>query len=171
MKYLLSGSICTALFLGGYLICGCSSTPAPQQRPTETFNVNNALEVNGLTNVQVAENRSQGVMTLTGTVTAQDQKAQAGQIAHINAPDYSIVNNITVAQAAQTASSNAIEDKYKAMLKADTDLERQPIDYKAKDATLVLSGTVHSAHERAEAVEMARSVPDVKQVVDDIKVK
>ena len=64
-----------------------------------------------------------------------------------------------------------IVDRYKAMLQGHKNLDLQDINCEAKNGTLVLSGNVHSAHERAEAVRLAKSVPNVERVVDQIKVK
>jgi osmotically-inducible protein OsmY len=57
------------------------------------------------------------------------------------------------------------------MLKADKGREHQNIDYKVDRGTIILSGRVHSAPERREAVKLAQSVPDVQNVVDEIKVQ
>ena len=50
-----------------------------------------------------------------------------------------------------------IVDRYKAMLQGHKNLDLRHIDYEAKNGTLVLSGNVHSAHERAEAVRRWQS--------------
>jgi osmotically-inducible protein OsmY len=57
------------------------------------------------------------------------------------------------------------------MLQAQKNLDQQENQYEAKNGTLVLSGNVHSAHERVEAVRLAKSVPNVERVVNQIKVK
>jgi osmotically-inducible protein OsmY len=69
------------------------------------------------------------------------------------------------------ASDSQIKDKYQAMLRAHKDLDRQNIDYKVDHGTIVLSGRVDSAPERMEAVKLAKSVPNVQHVVDEIKVQ
>jgi osmotically-inducible protein OsmY len=127
--------------------------------------------INGLTNVTVSENQTTGIMTLAGSVRSQEEKAQAGQIARINAIDYKIVNNIAITQPAQANLDTGITDNYKDLLKANKILDGQNIDYKAESGVLVLSGTVHNARERAEAVRLAKSVANVKQVQDKIRVR
>ena len=170
MKLHLAGLIGATLFLGECLICSCNGTHAPQQHPDEVDAVVRALMTNGYGTVNVAQDRTKGVMTLTGNVRSPDRKAYAEQIARVTASDYAIVNKIGVTTPPPTASQ-AIEDKYKAMLEARKDLDLHDIDYKAESGVLVLSGTVHSARDREEAVKLAKSVPNVERVVDEIKVR
>jgi hypothetical protein len=42
---------------------------------------------------------------------------------------------------------------------------------RSKKGTVILSGSVHTVHERVEAVELAKAVPHVERVVDEIKVE
>jgi osmotically-inducible protein OsmY len=145
-----------------------------RQHPDEVDSVNNALNVNGFSNVNVSQNRTTGVMTLTGLVASPDQKAQAAKIVSTNASDYTIANSINVAQSigqTKAASDSEIKDKYEAALTAHKDLQRQEINYKVEHGTIVLTGSVHRASERSEAVRLARSVPNVQNVVDQIKVR
>lgn len=172
-KILTLNAVCAASVLGLCLVCGCNKKPAVTQHPDEIDSVNNALLVNGLTNIKVSQDRTNGVMTLTGTVASPDQKAEAAKITSINASDYSVTNNIGVTTApaqAKTASDDEIKDKYQALLKAHKDLERQQIDCKVDRGTMILAGSVDAASERAEALKLAREVPNVQKVVDKIKV-
>lgn len=174
LSFPVSGAICATSTLGLCLVFGCSSTPALRQRPDEIDSVKNALVVNGLSNVNVSQNRVKGVMTLTGTVASPDQRGRAANIASTNASDYTITNDIGVnppASQAKAASDDKIKDKYQAMLKAHMDLRGQDIDCKVERGTIVLSGKVHEVSERSEAVKLAKAVPNVQHVVDEIKVR
>jgi hyperosmotically inducible periplasmic protein len=166
-------SICATSILGLSLICGCSSTSKTSQHPDEIDSVTNALAFNGLSTVNVSQDRAKGVMTLTGTVASPDQRAQAATITSTNANDYTIANDIVVtppAVQAKADSSSEITNEYQAELKAHKDLDVQHIDYKVDRGTIVLSGRVHSRSQRSEAVKLAESVPNVQHVVDEIKV-
>ncbi len=135
------GAICATSILGVCLVSGCNRTTAVSQHPDKIDSVNNALVVNGLSNVKVSQDRVKGVMTLTGTVASPDQRAQAANIVSTNASDYTIANDIGVtptASQAKAASDNEIKDKYQAVLKEHKDLERQNIDYKVDHGTIVL---------------------------------
>lgn len=158
------------LILGISVILGCSSTHAAQQHPDEVDSVVRALMTNGFGAVNVSQDRSKGVMILTGPAQSEERKAYAAQIARVNASDYVIANEITVTPPPPTPAQ-LIEDKYKAVLQAHQNLGLQGINYEARNGTFVLSGSVHTLRQRAEAVKLAKEVPNVERVVDEIKVR
>jgi hyperosmotically inducible protein len=112
-------------------------------------------------------------------VNSDDQKNQAATLAKQAAPDYTIANEVGVrpagaeGQAGSVASNldSAIEDNYKASLKAHKNLDDQSIDYSAKNGTLMLKGSVKTAAQKSEAEKLAKHVPNVQQVVNEIEVK
>lgn len=94
MKKIFSGAMCAAAAaaLGGILLLGgCNSG-----HPDSLSAVQTALAQNKLSTIQVAEDRDQGVITLSGTVPTDDQRLQAGSIAMEAAATYRVQNNITV---------------------------------------------------------------------------
>ena len=74
-------------------------------------------------------------------------------------------------QAKSVASSldSGIEDNFKAALKENKNLDDQSIDYSAKNGTLVLKGSVKTAAQKKEAEHLAKKVPNVQQVVNEIR--
>jgi len=112
-------------------------------------------------------------------VNSEDLKAQAAATAKQAAPDYTIADEVGVTpqgaegQAKSVASSldDAIEDNYKAQIKGHKNLDDQSIDYKAKNGTLVLSGSVKTVAQKREAEKLAKAVPNVQEVVNEIEVK
>ncbi len=172
-RHLLLGS--SAVLAGVLVLSGCDHTPA---HPDEKSAVTNALSNSNLGSVSVSQDRDKGVMTLTGDVNSQDLKSQAENIAKQNAPDYTVADEIGVrppdqSQAAAVDSNldTAIEHTFKAELKEHKALDDQSIHYSAKNGTLVLKGTVKTADQRKEAESLARKVPNVQQVVNEIEVK
>ena len=163
----LTGAI---LFLGVCLIWGCSGTHTTQQKPDEVDGLVRALMTNGFGTVNVSQDRTKGVMTLTGSVQSQEGKTYAVQIAHVNASDYVIADEINVTPPPPTVAQ-LTADKFKAVLQTHQSLDRQDIKYETKNGTLFLSGSVHTARERAEAVKLAKGLPNVERVIDEIKVK
>lgn len=149
------------------------------EHPDEKDAVNSAMTSNGLGVVRVSQDREKGVMTLSGDVESSDQKTQAESVAKQAAPDYVISNEIGVrpvgaegqAKAVDSSTDNAIEDNYKAALKAHKNLDDQSISYDAKNGTLLLKGSVKTAAQRKEAFALAKHVPNVKEVVNEIAVK
>jgi hyperosmotically inducible protein len=169
-----TGSV--AVLAGMLMLAGCNTKPA---HPDEKSAVTNALNSNNLTDVSVSQDQDKGVMTLKGDVASADQKAQAETLAKQAAPDYAVANEIGVRPAgaesqAKTVDSNldsAIEDNFKASLKANKHLDDQSIDYSAKNGTLMLTGSVKTAAQKKEAEALAKKVPNVQQVVNEIEVK
>jgi len=173
-KYLFTGP---AVVLAGVLaMAGCQNKPA---HPDEKDTVTNALKSNNLGDVNVSQDRDKGVMTLSGNVNSEDQKAMAAATAKQAAPDYTIADEIGVrpqgaeSQAASVSSNldSAIEDNFKAEIKGHKNLDDQSIDYKAKNGTLVLSGSVKTAAQKKEAERLAKQVPHVQEVVNEIEIK
>ena len=94
------------------------------------------------------------------------------------APDYTVANEIGVrppeaANAGAVASDldSAIEDNFKASIKAHENLNDQSISGSAKNGTLVLKGSVKTTAQKKEAESLAKKVPNVQQVVNEIEVK
>jgi hyperosmotically inducible protein len=170
----LPGSV--AILAGALLVSGCNNKPA---HPDEKSAVTNAMSSNNLSDVSVSQDQDKGVMTLTGNVASADQKSQAEALAKQAAPDYTIANEIGVrppgaesqAKAVDSNLDSAIEDNFKASLKANKRLDDQSIDYSAKNGTLTLKGSVKTAAQKAEAEKLAKQVPNVTQVVNEIEVK
>jgi hyperosmotically inducible periplasmic protein len=172
-RHLLPGA---ALLLGTLAVAGCHNQPA---HPDQKSAVTDSLKTNNLGDVSVSQDRDKGVMTLTGNVTTDDQKAQAESLAKQAAPDYTVADEIGVrpvgaqSQAGAVASNldSAIEDNYKASIKANKNLDEQSIHFKAKNGTLVLKGSVRTLAQKKEAEGLAKQVPNVQQVVNELEVK
>jgi osmotically-inducible protein OsmY len=137
-----------------------------------------ALEQSELQDVTVSEDRDRNTITLGGTVHSDDAKRKAGEVAKSVAGERIVANDVRiqpvgVASEAKAISSNlddGIEKNYKAELIASR-LDKQSIDFKAKNGVLTLTGNVKSSTQRQEAEKLASSVPNVLQVVNQIDVK
>lgn len=155
-------------------VAGCEKPIHPDDKSAVT----DSLKNNNLSAVDVSQDREKGVMTLKGNVDSQDQKTQAESLAKQAAPEYTIADEIGVrppgASEAGSIASNldsAIEDNYKAMIKGHENLNDQSISGSAKNGTLVLKGTVKTTKQKKEAEDLAKKVPNVLQVVNEIEVK
>jgi hyperosmotically inducible protein len=134
---------------------------------------------NDLGVVKVSQDRDKGVLTLTGDVETPEKKAQAESVAKDAAPGYAIANEIGVrpigtesqAKSVDSNLDDGIEKDYKAAIKAHKDLDDQSISYDAKNGTLMLKGSVKTAAQKKQAAMLAKNVPNVKEVVDEIEVK
>lgn len=164
-------ALCLALALAS-----CSQQKA--ETPSNKDAVKQAMDQNGLKNVTVDEDRDKGVITLGGKVQSADEKARAEDAAKAAAPGAVIAMEISVeppgseseARKVESNIDDAIEHNFKAAIIGNK-LEDQHISYKSKNGVLTLSGTVDTPQQRAQAEKIAASVPNVEQVVNEIKVK
>jgi hyperosmotically inducible periplasmic protein len=175
MKHIVRFGFGSSVILAGALaMAGCN-----KHYPDEKSSVTSALDTNNLNAVSVSQDREKGVMTLSGNLASDDQKNQAERLAKQAAPDYTIADEIGVrppadqSQASAVSSSldSAIEDNFKATLKAHKNLDDQSIHYSAKNGTLVLEGSVKTERQKTEAGNLAKQVPNVQQVVNELEVK
>lgn len=163
-----------AILAGAMMMTGCHNNSHPDDKDA----VNNALKQNSLGNVSVSQDRDKGVMTLTGNVDTDQQKDLAASVTESAAPGYTVANEIGVrppqadnAGAVQSDLDKAIEDNYKAMIKAHKALDDQSISESAKNGTLEIKGSVKTEAQKREAEKLAKTVPNVQQVVNEIEVK
>jgi len=165
-----------AVIASGSIIAGCQHQPA---HADEKAAVTNSLNSSNLSSISVSQDRNRGVITLTGNVVSDDQKSQAENLARQAAPDYTIADEIGVRPLGEQSQANAddakldsgIEDNYKAAIKAHKSLDDQSIHAKAKNGTLVLTGSVKTPDQKKEAESLAKKVPNVQQVVNELEVK
>ena len=163
-----------ALLLGGALaFSGCNKS-----HPDEKAAVDQALTSNDFGTVNVSQDREKGVMTLKGDVALPGDKDRALKIAQRAAPDYTVANEIGVrpetvpgAAGADAKLDSAIEENFKASIKSHDNLNDQSISASAKNGTLVIKGSVKTAQQKAEAGTLAKQVPNVQQVVNELEVK
>src|SRR6266576_1679207 len=117
--------------------------------------VKKALEQAELKDVTVSEDQDKNTITLGGRVHSKEAKAKAADVAKAAANTRIIANEISVQPVgseseAKDVNSNlddAIEKNYKAAL-ISSGLEKQHVNFKAKNGVLTLTGTVQNAKER-----------------------
>jgi hyperosmotically inducible periplasmic protein len=154
------------------LLLGCSrrSTSADVKGDVEQ-----ALNQAGLKSVNVSQDKDKGVITLTGEVLTEAEKQRAEEIAKSMAR--SSANEIgvrppgfeTEAKKVDSSLDAAIEKNFEALLVAKQ--LGHDIKYSAKNGVVTLSGDVNSMERRNELEQLAASVPNVKQVVNELQVK
>lgn len=152
-----------------------------KSHPDDRMAVYNTLDQHDLRSITVSQDRDAGTITLSGVVGSNDRKQGAQQLAQQAAPGYNIVNRIQVENAGlqgaeQTAQQNAqldsaIEDHFKATLAAHEPLKNEKIQYSAYNGTLTLKGSVKSYKERQQAEDLARKIPQVQNVVNELQIK
>jgi len=174
---LLMSGMMAAAFVCLFLLAGCNRQ---QQHADVKDAVDQAMTRNDLGVVKVSQDRDKGVLTLTGDVDSAAKKMQAEQVAKQTAPEYAVANELAVRPPTADNSQNkaidnsldkGIEDNFKAELKAHKNLDDQSIHYDATNGTLVLKGSVKTATQKQEAMKLAKHIPNVKEVVNELEVK
>jgi len=170
-KAMIVAALATALGLG----VACTNKQTDQVSYSDT--VKKALEQADLTDVRVSEDKDKNTVTLAGTVHSDEAKSKAEDVAKATAGSRIVVNEVSVqpvgeeSEAKSVASNQdtAIEKNYKAAL-ISKGLDKQGIDFDAKNGVLILKGKVKTVRQREEAQEVASNVPNVQQVLNQIDV-
>ena len=166
----------TLSVLAIFFALGCSGNRS--RSPSFKDDVKKAMQQADLQDVTVGEDRDKNLITLGGTVHSPDAKTRAMDVAKAAAPTRVIANQISVQpvdqeSAARKISSDvdgAIEKEYQAVLIANH-LDNQSIHYRAKNGVLTLSGKVDTSDDLQTAQQLASSVPNVQQVINELQVK
>jgi osmotically-inducible protein OsmY len=167
----LAGIVSLLVFAVGQ---GCSTTP---KAPDVTSNVSNALKQAGLKNVSVTQDRQKGVVTLTGKVTSDAEKANAGSIAQSMAAGQVVGNEIAVLPPSQESAAKSINSDVDAAIAKNLDAAlianrlNSQVKYDVRSAVVTLKGEVNSQTVRSDAEGIAARVPNVVQVVNKLDVK
>ncbi|MGH9617487.1 MAG: BON domain-containing protein [Acidobacteriaceae bacterium] len=167
-------SVLAIAALGGLLaFAGCSGGP---KYPDSEAAVNNALAQDNLSAVHVSQNRNTGVITLTGTLSSQQQKLRAEDDARSSAPKYTVADETAVVApptavvAAQSDTDIAIQDRFNRELKEHRYFAHDTIAAKSTNGKVVLTGTVRTEFDKREAEKLAKAIPNVHQVENDLTI-
>ena len=158
-----------------FFVAACTSHSAAR---TLEANAKTALAQADLKDVTVNVDDAKGVVVLGGKVGSEDSKQRAEQAVKAVAGTWIVANEISVeppggedrARAVASDLDQAIEKNYKAALLAGH-LDGQNIDFHVKNQVLTLTGSVANAQLRALAEQLAGTVPNVLQVVNELTVK
>lgn len=156
------------------ILAACSNT---DQSPDVTDSVRKSLDQAGYKDVRMSEDRDKGVVTLTGTVLTESEKAQAESIAKSEAGSQVVANEIAVrppgieseAKAVDADLDKAIEKSVEAVLIKNR--LRKDVKFEVKNGVLTLTGDVVSQSRRVEVEKLLTGVPNVRQVVNELEVK
>jgi hyperosmotically inducible protein len=165
------GALALALSLA--LAVGCTARNSPAVKDS----VKKSLEQADLKDVTVTEEQDKNLITLGGTVHSDEAKQRAGDVARSAAGGRVIANEISIRpvdqeSAAKQISSNldsGIENNYKAALIANG-LDREHIRFDSRNAVLILKGKVKTAEQKQQAQQVAQTVPNVQQVINELEV-
>jgi hyperosmotically inducible protein len=155
-------------------VAACSTTA---KSPDVADTIRKSLDQSGLKDVSVSQDRVKGVVTISGKLPSEADKARAESIAKGIAVGQVVADEIVVtppgnesdAKDVSEALDSGIEQNLKAVL-IDHKLD-DAVKYKAKAGSVTLTGTVDSQAKRTEAATLASQVPNVKEVINELQVK
>ena len=166
--------ITVMLFLGALLGCTRSTT---NKSPDVAGTIRKSLDDSRLKDVSVSQDRDKGVVTLSGNVPSDDDKARADSIAKADAPGQIVANEIAVVPSATESEAKTVNaDLDKAAQKIlDALLVQNRLNKSVrsdvKNGVVTLKGKVNSQSSRERTEKLAASVPNVRQVVNELEVK
>jgi hyperosmotically inducible protein len=172
MKYKSSFGLLTIVIAG--TLAGCSSST---KSPDVAGSIRTSLDQAGYKDVSVSQDRDKGVVTLSGHVMADTDKAQAEQLAKTIAAGQVVADQIIVlpaggenaAKAVNSDVDKAIEKLFDATLIQNS--LHDVVKYSSKNGVLTLTGDVTSQSMREQVQALAAAVPNVQQVVNEMQVK
>lgn len=156
-------------------LSGCSASPT--KSPDVTDSIRKSLDQAGLKSVSVSQDRDKGVVTLTGQVPADSDKAQAESIANSMAAGQVVADQITVVPPGAEHDAKAMNSDLDEGIEKNLDAAliqnglKKSVDYSVKSGVVTLKGEVNSQSKRAFAQKVAAGVPNVQQVVNELQVK
>ena len=164
-------TFCVAIAMG--VLAGCSSTKAPDV----SGNVRNALDQAGYKDVSESQDRDKAVITLSGHVPADTDKAQAEAIARSAAGGQVVANQIEVLPPGNNGDIKKVDSDLDKGIESNLDAAliqdglQHDVNCKVKNGVVTLTGSVDSQSKRAQAERIAAAVPNVRQVVNELDVK
>lgn len=156
-------------------VAGCSGT-SPKS-PDVSQSIRTSLDQAGLKDVTVSQDRDKGVVTLGGHVDVDDAKLQAEAVAKSFAGGQVVADQIAVippgAENAAKAVNSDLDDAIGKNLDAALIQSKlhENVKYSVKNGVVTLSGQVNSQSKREHAAQIASSVPNTQQVVNELQIK
>jgi hyperosmotically inducible protein len=148
-----------------------------KKAPDVSGDIRHALDQAGLNDVKVSQDRDKAVVSLTGKVSSDDDKARAESIARSIAGSEVVADEIGVRPNGDAGTARQVDsdldsgiDKNLSAALVEHRLKRD-VRYDVNNGVVTLKGNVPSQSERANVEKLAEQVPNVKQVVNELEVK
>lgn len=151
----------------------CTDTKAPDV----TDNVRHALDSAGLNDVHVSQDRDKNVVTLSGNVATDDDKARAESIAKSQAGSAVVADEIGVRPKGDEGTAKKVDSELDGGINKNLEAMlvqhrmNHAVRYDVNNGVVTLKGSVPSQAQRASMEKLAQQVPNVKQVVNELEVK
>jgi hyperosmotically inducible protein len=160
--------------VGALAIAGCNREN--NASPDVADSIEKSLHDANLDDVSVDQDRDKGVVTLSGDVASDAEKAQAEAIAKAAAPRDVIANEIRVLPAGMEGRADDVADDLDAGIERNLDAEFTKADvrgvtHSVETQVVTLTGDVATDGDRRRIEKLAAGVPNVKQVVNKLEVR
>jgi len=157
------------------MLAGCSTSASTT--PDRVTQVRQSLQAAGLKDINVSDDHTKGVMTLSGNVSSDGQKAQADSIARQTMGPEVLSNQILVVPPGLEKRAKVINSDLDKGIDANLDAAlvhddlHKGVKFSVKNGVVTLTGTVPSERLRTQVQLLARNVPNVQEVVNELQVK
>jgi hyperosmotically inducible periplasmic protein len=172
-----SGKIVSSLLVACAIALTLACSDRPPRAPDVAGDIRHSLDQAGLNDVSVSQDRDKRIVTLTGKVATDDDKARAESIARSIAGAEVVSNEIGVRPAGDESTAKKVDSDLDSGI--DKNLEamliqhrlRRDVKYDVANGVVTLRGDVPSQAQRSSVEKLAEQVPHVKQVVNELEVK
>ena len=164
-------------FLAALLAVALVGCNTPNKSADVSKSIRTSLDQAGLKDVSASQDRDNGVVTLGGHVSTDGAKAQAESIAKSLAAGQVVSNQIAVIPPGAEHDAKAINSDLDKGIEQNLDAAliqarlHDAVKYAVKNNVVTLTGSVASQGARAKAQQVAASVPNVQQVVNELQIK
>ncbi len=159
--------------IGNLSACSDAQTKSPDVADS----IRRSLDQAGLKDVSVSQDREKGVVTLTGATASDVEKAQAESLARSIASTQVVSNQIAVRPPGEESVAKKVDSDVDKGIEKNLDAELvkakldQAVKYDVQNGVVTLKGDVNSQSKRSWVEKIAKNVPNVQQVVNELDVK
>ena len=158
------------LALGLSIVAACNnSADDPKDR------VSQALEQANIDDVNLDYDSDGRVLHLKGTVGTQAERQQATEIAErAVGTSGTVLNELTVEGIDESSANDAdgrIREQLNGWASTDPTLKAYDIDFDVRNGAVEIKGSVPTAADKQRVTDMARSLPDVRDVANALEIK
>lgn len=173
MKTLQTGLTVVALLAFG-IGAGCSATSTKSADVSSS--IRTSLDQAGFKDISVSQDRDKGVVTLSGRVMTDADKAHVESIAQDSAAGQVVSNQIAVVPVGGAADAKAVNSDLDKGIERNLDAAlieaklHDGVKYAVVNHVVTLTGEVGSERDRKQAQAIAAGIPNVQQVVNELQV-
>lgn len=170
----MSRSLLGIATLAAATLVGCATTT---KAPDVAGNVRNSLKQAGFNDVSVSQDRDKGVVTLTGNVNTDADKAKAEAVAKPVVGNEVLADEINVVPVNAKSDAKTVNSDIDKAIDKNLDAAivgngfKHGVSHSVKSGVVTLTGSVDNDQQRNELGQLASSVPNVRQVVNEIQTK